>query len=170
MQRSRRSNTPEQSTEDANLQVVYGSDGTRTRDLRRDRPGMALPELSGNLRGFPPRVAGIAGSRRGASDALPRGSARDEALSHRKTKVVWHALPMHRVRVWRRVDVRPEQHRHCHRHRHRHRHQDAGERADRVGRYRARPIAADQLRERRDERVLSNETFADYLMTLEPGG
>jgi hypothetical protein len=29
--------------EDADLQGVYGSDGTRTRDLRRDRPVMALP-------------------------------------------------------------------------------------------------------------------------------
>src|SRR4051794_20219874 len=34
----------------------------------------------------------------------------------------------------------------------------------------AEPAAAiTQLRERRDARVLSNETFADYLMTLQPG-
>jgi hypothetical protein len=26
------------------LQVFYGSDGTRTRDLRRDRPVMVLPD------------------------------------------------------------------------------------------------------------------------------
>jgi hypothetical protein len=41
---SRRSFAPESATTVAILQVVfYGSDGTRTRDLRRDRPVMALP-------------------------------------------------------------------------------------------------------------------------------
>jgi hypothetical protein len=38
MARSRRSITPMLTTKDADLQDVYGSDGTRTRDLRRDRP------------------------------------------------------------------------------------------------------------------------------------
>jgi hypothetical protein len=43
MIRSRRSFAPAQATKEAVLQVLYGSDGTRTRDLRRDRPVMALP-------------------------------------------------------------------------------------------------------------------------------
>jgi hypothetical protein len=34
---------PNLTTTYANLQGFYGSDGTRTRDLRRDRPVMALP-------------------------------------------------------------------------------------------------------------------------------
>jgi hypothetical protein len=38
MKRSRRSFTPGPATKHADLQVLYGSDGTRTRDLRRDRP------------------------------------------------------------------------------------------------------------------------------------
>ena len=38
MKRSRRSFTPTPATEEADLQALYGSDGTRTRDLRRDRP------------------------------------------------------------------------------------------------------------------------------------
>jgi hypothetical protein len=38
MERSRRSLALEQPAEDGDLQVLYGSDGTRTRDLRRDRP------------------------------------------------------------------------------------------------------------------------------------
>src|SRR6266511_3813761 len=37
--KSRRSIAPKEATKDADLQdVFYGSDGTRTRDLRRDRP------------------------------------------------------------------------------------------------------------------------------------
>jgi hypothetical protein len=36
--RDRRSFAPDQSTKHADLQGFYGSDGTRTRDLRRDRP------------------------------------------------------------------------------------------------------------------------------------
>jgi hypothetical protein len=43
MRRSRRSSALVQATKDAYLQEVYGSDGTRTRDLRRDRPVLALP-------------------------------------------------------------------------------------------------------------------------------
>jgi hypothetical protein len=39
----RRSITPSRATKDANLQVCYGSDGTRTRDLRRDRPVLVVP-------------------------------------------------------------------------------------------------------------------------------
>jgi hypothetical protein len=38
MKRGRRSWTPRPATKDAALQGIYGSDGTRTRDLRRDRP------------------------------------------------------------------------------------------------------------------------------------
>jgi hypothetical protein len=38
MKGSRRSTAPTPTTEDPDLQVLYGSDGTRTRDLRRDRP------------------------------------------------------------------------------------------------------------------------------------
>jgi hypothetical protein len=34
----RRSFVPTRTTKDTDLQVLYGSDGTRTRDLRRDRP------------------------------------------------------------------------------------------------------------------------------------
>jgi hypothetical protein len=38
MTKGRRSFAPDSATKDAHLQVLYGSDGTRTRDLRRDRP------------------------------------------------------------------------------------------------------------------------------------
>jgi hypothetical protein len=38
MKRGRRSFAPKPTTKDADLQELYGSDGTRTRDLRRDRP------------------------------------------------------------------------------------------------------------------------------------
>jgi hypothetical protein len=38
MKRSRRSFCAEPATENADLQDFSGSDGTRTRDLRRDRP------------------------------------------------------------------------------------------------------------------------------------
>ncbi len=38
MKRSRRSITSKAATKDADLQVFYASDGTRTRDLGRDRP------------------------------------------------------------------------------------------------------------------------------------
>jgi hypothetical protein len=38
MRRSRRSFAPHPAKEHGDLQVFYGSDGTRTRDLRRDRP------------------------------------------------------------------------------------------------------------------------------------
>jgi hypothetical protein len=37
MKIGRRSFVPRPTTKDADLQVLYGSDGTRTRDLRRDR-------------------------------------------------------------------------------------------------------------------------------------
>ena len=63
-----------------------GSDGTRTRDLRRDRPVMALPGLSADGRGFParagpfdPSVAGIGGCERevpGASRGIAAGCDR----------------------------------------------------------------------------------------------
>jgi hypothetical protein len=39
---SRRSLAPRRTLKLAELQVFYGSDGTRTRDLRRDRPVLAL--------------------------------------------------------------------------------------------------------------------------------
>jgi hypothetical protein len=51
----------------ADLQDFYGSDGTRTRDLRRDRPVFGAAGLSGDRRGFRrelvfrPAVAGIGG-------------------------------------------------------------------------------------------------------------
>jgi hypothetical protein len=38
MKRRRRSFAPNRATKDVDLQGLYGSDGTRTRDLRRDRP------------------------------------------------------------------------------------------------------------------------------------
>src|ERR671918_280241 len=38
MERSRRSLAPVSTTKDTYVQGIYGSDGTRTRDLRRDRP------------------------------------------------------------------------------------------------------------------------------------
>jgi len=45
MRRSRRSFAPSQATKEADLQDFYGSDGTRTRDLRRDRPTIVEGEL-----------------------------------------------------------------------------------------------------------------------------
>src|SRR5215218_2994168 len=42
MKTSRRSSAPNPATKHADLQRLYGSDGTRTRDLRRDRPVLAL--------------------------------------------------------------------------------------------------------------------------------
>src|SRR6266508_4893990 len=90
--KSRRSITPEWATQDADLQdVFYGSDGTRTRDLRRDRPVSPLPEspgLSGDsrpeqdlssavLRGLP----GAGGSLRGP----PAGWMWDAKLSRQRT-------------------------------------------------------------------------------------
>ncbi len=45
MRRSRRSFAPLQATKEADLQDFYGSDGTRTRDLRRDRPTIVEGEL-----------------------------------------------------------------------------------------------------------------------------
>jgi hypothetical protein len=89
---SRRSITPDSATKDPDLQAVLdGSDGTRTRDLRRDRPVMALPArtgIGGDFRreqGFPPlvlrRLPGTGGSLR----QLPAGSARDALLSEEST-------------------------------------------------------------------------------------
>jgi hypothetical protein len=83
MPRSRRSSAPEQATKHAYMQGFYGSDGTRTRDLRRDRPVMAVPGLAGMsgdlrleqalstaaVRGLP----AVGGSFRGR----PAGSVRD---------------------------------------------------------------------------------------------
>jgi hypothetical protein len=48
MKRGRRSFAPIPATKAANLQVLYGSDGTRTRDLRRDRPSQAPRRLATN--------------------------------------------------------------------------------------------------------------------------
>jgi hypothetical protein len=77
MKRSRWSITPSRATEDADLPGFYGSDGTRARDPRRDRPVLALPGLSGNGRGFPTSagllavgLAGIAGCGRGRPAAF----------------------------------------------------------------------------------------------------
>jgi hypothetical protein len=51
-ERSWRSFAPEAATEDADLQGLYGSDGTRTRDLRRDRsPGR--PAVHSSASRFP---------------------------------------------------------------------------------------------------------------------
>jgi hypothetical protein len=47
MKIDRRSFAPRRATEHADLQGLYGSDGTRTRDLRRDRPVMALAGCAG---------------------------------------------------------------------------------------------------------------------------
>jgi hypothetical protein len=85
MKTSRRSSAPNPATKHADLQGLYGSDGTRTRDLRRDRPVTAFrgrPRLCGDswreqgfssvlLRGLP----GVVGSFR----RPPAGSARDRA-------------------------------------------------------------------------------------------
>ena len=43
MKRGRRSFVSNPVRKDADLQGVYGSDGTRTRDLRRDRPVLVVP-------------------------------------------------------------------------------------------------------------------------------
>ena len=48
MKGSRRSVASQEATEHADLQgVFYGSDGTRTRDLRRDRPALVMPVWAG---------------------------------------------------------------------------------------------------------------------------
>src|SRR6266540_2036704 len=47
IERSRRSFAPDRTTKEGNLQdVFYGSDGTRTRDLRRDRPLLGTRRLA----------------------------------------------------------------------------------------------------------------------------
>jgi hypothetical protein len=48
MKETRRSFSSSRREEDADLQGVYGSDGTRTRDLRRDRPSQAPRRLATN--------------------------------------------------------------------------------------------------------------------------
>jgi hypothetical protein len=48
MDGSRWSFAPKQTTRDADLQGFYGSDGTRTRDLRRDRPNQVRRRASRN--------------------------------------------------------------------------------------------------------------------------
>jgi hypothetical protein len=45
--RNLRSFALDRQQEHANLQGVYGSDGTRTRDLRRDRPVLVFPGSAG---------------------------------------------------------------------------------------------------------------------------
>ena len=86
---SRRSHAPMLATKDPSLQdLFYGSDGTRTRDLRRDRPVLVSPGWAGIggdrlgeqgislmiLRGLP----GSGGSFR----RPPAGCTRDEMLSN----------------------------------------------------------------------------------------
>jgi hypothetical protein len=91
MRRSRRSFTPGWATKDADLQVVYGSDGTRTRDLRRDRPVLVFPGWAGvggdygREQGFSTlALRGWAGA--GGSFRRPRaGCVRDAALSKLST-------------------------------------------------------------------------------------
>jgi len=57
--KSRRSFTPILATKHANLQDVFsGSDGTRTRDLRRDRPVLPLADWAG-IGGDSPREQGV---------------------------------------------------------------------------------------------------------------
>jgi hypothetical protein len=58
MKRNRRSFCAEPATENADLQAFIGSDGTRTRDLRRDRPVLALPAWAW-MRGDPRRDQGV---------------------------------------------------------------------------------------------------------------
>jgi hypothetical protein len=53
MRRSRRSSAPRSTTKDDDLQAFYGSDGTRTRDLRRDRPVGAQPVQPASTRNHP---------------------------------------------------------------------------------------------------------------------
>jgi hypothetical protein len=62
LHRDRRSSAPRQATKDAYLQdVLDGSDGTRTRDLRRDRPSQArrrsatIPSVRHHLQALLPR-------------------------------------------------------------------------------------------------------------------
>jgi hypothetical protein len=90
--RNRRSLTSARATQHADLQgSFYGSDGTRTRCLRRDRPIIAVPGwagIGGNLRserGFPRiRTRGFPG--RGGGFRRPRaGCARDGFLPDSQT-------------------------------------------------------------------------------------
>jgi hypothetical protein len=83
---------PRAATEHADLKGFYGSDGTRTRDLRRDRPVMALPGCAGiggdygREQGFPTRPLRESAGAAGSIGRAPAGSARDEPLSHRKLR------------------------------------------------------------------------------------
>jgi hypothetical protein len=57
---SRRSFVPRSTTKDPDLQELYGSDGTRTRDLRRDRPNQG-PRRSGTIHNESPHSQGFFG-------------------------------------------------------------------------------------------------------------
>jgi hypothetical protein len=74
------------------LQVFYGSDGTRTRDLRRDRPVLAFrgrAGIGGNFRqerdNSPPALRGLPGTCE-TFRRPPAGYLRDEALSDLVTR------------------------------------------------------------------------------------
>ena len=87
MKIGRRSFAPRAAAKDPDVQVLYGSDGTRTRDLRRDRPVLVSPGWAGVggdfrheqafsavvLRGLP----GVGGGLR----RPPAGCVRDALLS-----------------------------------------------------------------------------------------
>src|SRR5262245_61774243 len=70
---------------------VYGSDGTRTRDLRRDRPVMALPRwagIGGNAlgeQGVPSVKLRGSASVGGSFRRRPAGSVRDAVLAQSQT-------------------------------------------------------------------------------------
>ena len=83
MKRGRRSFVSNPVRKDADLQGVYGSDGTRTRDLRRDRPVLVVPGSPGvggdyrRERGFSAMaLRGLSGAG-GSFRRPPAGCARD---------------------------------------------------------------------------------------------
>jgi hypothetical protein len=86
MKTSRRSSAPNPATKHADLQGLYGSDGTRTRDLRRDRPVLLVPGCPGICGDLPLQQAfsalafralpGVGGSVR----RPPAGCARDAVV------------------------------------------------------------------------------------------
>jgi hypothetical protein len=67
----RRSFAPKRATKHFDLQVFYGSNGTRTRDLRRDRPSRAPQRLATNS-SVRPHLQGFFDSR---VSPAPHGSA-----------------------------------------------------------------------------------------------
>jgi hypothetical protein len=70
---------PIKTTEDANLQVLYGNDGTRTRDLRRDRPVPAQPPQPAPTREY--RLEQAVRPRRTGCDRLRPAPARQGLCS-----------------------------------------------------------------------------------------